>query len=260
MAGYWPADHACGDGLLAGAVTFTVTREKPAERHGDDGYAGGAGTGVASGSTHERQPVAAVVPDGSAAPLLRSQRDDFIYRILIRTHAVKARPSVPQKRAGKITDPPSPTARAVTEDGEKRPAGGRSAVDAAAAHYRRSRAGGGEIGPGEAWLDEAYADRRTIPAKGRSAATAFAMPAPSSVTVATCSRASAGRHTTLSRIIRMVRRAQSSKPEIYQLADKNLRGIAPSNSTYCAVQRRYLVFLRIAPQIVYIRWSSPPPY
>lgn len=33
------------------------------------------GTGVAA--LHERQPVAAVVPDGSAAPLLRSQRDDY---------------------------------------------------------------------------------------------------------------------------------------------------------------------------------------
>ncbi len=32
------------------------------------------GTGVAR-STHECQPVAAVVPDGSTAPLLRSQRD-----------------------------------------------------------------------------------------------------------------------------------------------------------------------------------------
>lgn len=34
------------------------------------------GTGVAA-LLHERQPVAAVVPDGSAAPLLRSQRDDY---------------------------------------------------------------------------------------------------------------------------------------------------------------------------------------
>ncbi|SUG84501.1 Lead cadmium zinc and mercury transporting ATPase [Salmonella enterica subsp. enterica] len=35
------------------------------------------GTGVAWLYSHERQPVAAVVPDGSTAPLLRSQRDDY---------------------------------------------------------------------------------------------------------------------------------------------------------------------------------------
>lgn len=34
------------------------------------------GTGVAA-LLHERQPVAAVVPDGSTAPLLRSQRGDY---------------------------------------------------------------------------------------------------------------------------------------------------------------------------------------
>ncbi len=34
--------------VFAWRSLFTVTREKPAERHGDDGYAGGVGTGVAS--------------------------------------------------------------------------------------------------------------------------------------------------------------------------------------------------------------------
>ncbi|VEB62420.1 Lead cadmium zinc and mercury transporting ATPase [Salmonella enterica subsp. enterica] len=74
-------------------------------------------------------------------------------------------------------------------------------------------------------------------------------------------RASAvGSHTTLSRIIRMVRQAQSSKPEIGQLADKISAVFVPVRRGHCAVQRRYLVFLRAGAAKLFIRWSSPPPY
>lgn len=58
-------------------------------------------------------------------------------------HMLEARARQRSSKAlEKLLDLTPPTARVVTEDGEKRPAGGRSAVDAAAAHYRRSRAGG----------------------------------------------------------------------------------------------------------------------
>lgn len=74
--------------LVIGLITLAVMvfaawpflpqcMEKPAERCSDDGYAGGAGYWRGVALFDERQPVAAVVPDGSATSLLRSQRDDY---------------------------------------------------------------------------------------------------------------------------------------------------------------------------------------
>ena len=61
-----------------------------------------------------------------------------------------------------------------------------------------------------------------------------------------------GSQTTLARIIRMVRQAQSSKPEIGQLADKISAVFVPAVVAIAPVQRRDLVlFFGPAPQIVY---------
>lgn len=73
--------------LVIGLITLAVMvlpaailpqrMEKPAKRCGNDGYAGSAGYWRSVALFDERQPVAAVVPDGSATSLLRSQRDDY---------------------------------------------------------------------------------------------------------------------------------------------------------------------------------------
>ncbi len=63
--------------VFAGGHFYRSACEKPAERCSDDGYAGGAGYWRGVALFDERQPVAAVVPDGSATSLLRSQRDDY---------------------------------------------------------------------------------------------------------------------------------------------------------------------------------------
>ncbi len=65
-------------------------------------------------------------------------------------------------------------------------------------------------------------------------------------------RASAvGSHTTLSRIIRMARQAQSSKPEIGQLADKISAVFVPVVAAIALVSAAIWYFFGPAPQIVY---------
>lgn len=65
-------------------------------------------------------------------------------------------------------------------------------------------------------------------------------------------RASAvGSHTTLSRIIRMVRQAQSSKPEIGQLADKISAVFVPVVVVIALISAAIWYFFGPAPQIVY---------
>lgn len=73
--------------LVIGLVTLAVMVfaggrlpqrvEKPEKRHRHHGHAGGARHRRRLAVLDERQPVAAVVPDGSPPSLLRSQRDDY---------------------------------------------------------------------------------------------------------------------------------------------------------------------------------------
>ncbi|VDZ84406.1 Copper-exporting P-type ATPase A [Kluyvera intermedia] len=77
----------------------------------------------------------------------------------------------------------------------------------------------GEISQGEAWFDEAMLTGEPIPQQKSDGDSIHAGTVVQDGSV--LFRASAvGSHTTLSRIIKMVRQAQSSKPEIGQLADK----------------------------------------
>ncbi len=118
----------------------------------------------------------------------------------------------------------------MTEDGEKRPAGGRSAVDAAAAHYRRDRAGGmAKLPCGEACL-RSHADRRTHSAAKGEGDSVHAGTPPSGDGVPF--RASAvGSHTAVTHYSRMGTPAQSSKPEISGLPIKSPRYSVSSSCT-----------------------------
>lgn len=60
-----------------------------------------------------------------------------------------------------------------------------------------------------------------------------------------------GSQTTLARIIRMVRRAQSSKPEIGQLADKISAVFVPAVVVIALISAAIWYFFGPAPQIVY---------
>ncbi|QKJ86232.1 Copper-transporting ATPase [Paramixta manurensis] len=77
----------------------------------------------------------------------------------------------------------------------------------------------GEITRGEAWLDEAMLTGEPLPQQKAVGDTLHAGTQVQDGSVLFTASA-IGKHTTLSRIIQMVRQAQSSKPEIGQLADR----------------------------------------
>lgn len=108
----------------------------------------------------------------------------------------------------------------------------------------------GEITRGEAWLDEAMLTGEPIPQQKGEGDSVHAGTVVQDGSV--LFRASAvGSHTTLSRIIRMVRRAQSSKPEIGQLADKISAVFVPVVVVIALISAAIWYFFGPAPQIVY---------
>lgn len=136
-------------------------------------------------------------------------------------HMLEARARQRSSKAlEKLLDLTPPTARVVTEDGEKSV----PLADVQPGMLLRLTTGDrvpvdGEITQGEAWLDEAMLTGEPIPQQKGEGDSVHAGTVVQDGSV--LFRASAvGSHTTLSRIIRMVRQAQSSKPEIGQLADK----------------------------------------
>jgi len=77
----------------------------------------------------------------------------------------------------------------------------------------------GEISAGEAWLDEAMLTGEAVPQTKSAGAQVFAGTLVQDGSVTFIARAT-GNDTTLSRIIRLVRQAQSSKPDVGRLADR----------------------------------------
>ena len=167
-------------------------------------------------------------------------------------HMLEARARQRSSKAlEKLLDLTPPTARLVTDEGEKSvplaevqpgmllrlTTGDRVPVD-------------GEITQGEAWLDEAMLTGEPIPQQKGEGDSVHAGTVVQDGSV--LFRASAvGSHTTLSRIIRMVRQAQSSKPEIGQLADKISAVFVPVVVVIALVSAAIWYFFGPAPQIVY---------
>ncbi|WP_049000967.1 copper-exporting P-type ATPase CopA [Enterobacter bugandensis] len=167
-------------------------------------------------------------------------------------HMLEARARQRSSKAlERLLDLTPPTARVVTDDGEKSvplakvqpgmtlrlTTGDRVPVD-------------GEISQGDAWLDEAMLTGEPIPQQKSQGDAVHAGTVVQDGSV--LFRASAvGSHTTLSRIIRMVRQAQSSKPEIGQLADKISAIFVPVVVGIALLSAAIWYFFGPAPQIVY---------
>ncbi|KUQ53818.1 copper-exporting P-type ATPase CopA [Enterobacter bugandensis] len=167
-------------------------------------------------------------------------------------HMLEARARQRSSKAlERLLDLTPPTARVVTDDGEKSvplaevqpgmtlrlTTGDRVPVD-------------GLITQGDAWLDEAMLTGEPIPQQKSQGDAVHAGTVVQDGSV--LFRASAvGSHTTLSRIIRMVRQAQSSKPEIGQLADKISAIFVPVVVGIALLSAAIWYFFGPAPQIVY---------
>ncbi|MEB7925938.1 copper-exporting P-type ATPase CopA [Atlantibacter hermannii] len=167
-------------------------------------------------------------------------------------HMLEARARQRSSKAlERLLDLTPPTARVVTENGEQTlplaevqpgmtlrlTTGDRIPVD-------------GEIIEGEAWLDEAMLTGEPIPQQKGAGETVHAGTVVQDGSV--LFRASAvGNHTTLSRIIRMVRQAQSSKPEIGKLADRISAVFVPVVVLIALFSGAMWYFFGPAPQIVY---------
>lgn len=167
-------------------------------------------------------------------------------------HMLEARARARSSRALEaLLDLTPPTARVVSEDGDKTiplaevqtgmilrlATGDRVPVD-------------GEITEGEAWLDEAMLTGEPVPLQksGGDSVHAGTLVQDGSVLF----RAGAtGSNTTLARIIRLVRQAQSSKPEIGQLADKISAVFVPVVVLIALFSAAVWYFFGPAPQIVY---------
>ncbi|MFJ2975526.1 copper-exporting P-type ATPase CopA [Kluyvera sp. NPDC087067] len=167
-------------------------------------------------------------------------------------HMLEARARQRSSRAlEKLLDLTPPTARVVTDEGEKTvplaevqpgmilrlATGDRVPVD-------------GEINQGEAWFDEAMLTGEPIPQQKSDGDTIHAGTVVQDGSVLFCASA-VGSHTTLSRIIKMVRQAQSSKPEIGQLADKISAVFVPVVVGIAIFSAAIWYFFGPAPQIVY---------
>jgi Cu+-exporting ATPase len=167
-------------------------------------------------------------------------------------HMLEARARQRSSRAlERLLDLTPPTARVVTDTGEKNvplaevqpgmtlrlTTGDRVPVD-------------GEITQGEAWFDEAMLTGEPVPQQKAQGDAIHAGTVVQDGSVLFTASA-VGSHTTLSRIIRMVRQAQSSKPEIGQLADKISAIFVPVVVGIALLSAAIWYVFGPAPQIVY---------
>lgn len=167
-------------------------------------------------------------------------------------HMLEARARQRSSKAlERLLDLTPPTARVVSDDGEKSvplaevqpgmtlrlTTGDRVPVD-------------GEISQGEGWFDEAMLTGEPVPQEKSAGDTIHAGTVVQDGSVLFTASA-VGSHTTLSRIIRMVRQAQSSKPEIGQLADRISAVFVPVVVAIALLSGAIWFFFGPAPQIVY---------
>ncbi|MFG6656562.1 copper-exporting P-type ATPase CopA [Scandinavium sp. M-37] len=167
-------------------------------------------------------------------------------------HMLEARARQRSSKAlEKLLDLTPPTARVVTEEGEK----SLPLADVQPGMTLRLTTGDrvpvdGDITQGEAWFDEAMLTGEPVPQQKGDGESIHAGTVVQDGSV--LFRASAvGSHTTLSRIIRMVRQAQSSKPEIGQLADRISAVFVPTVVAIALFSAAIWYFFGPAPQIVY---------
>jgi len=167
-------------------------------------------------------------------------------------HMLEARARQRSSKAlERLLDLTPPSARVVTDEGEislplaevqpgmtlRLTTGDRVPVD-------------GEITQGEAWLDEAMLTGEPVPQQKSAGDAVHAGTVVQDGSVLFCASA-VGSHTTLSRIIRMVRQAQSSKPELGQLADKISAIFVPVVVGIALFSAAIWYVFGPAPQIVY---------
>jgi len=167
-------------------------------------------------------------------------------------HMLEARARQRSSKAlEKLLDLTPPTARIVTEEGEKSV----PLADVQPGMTLRLATGDrvpvdGDITQGEAWFDEAMLTGEPVPQQKSDGDNIHAGTVVQDGSV--LFKASAvGSHTTLSRIIRMVRQAQSSKPEIGQLADRISAVFVPTVVAIALLSAAIWYFFGPAPQIVY---------
>ncbi|HHT5348635.1 TPA: copper-exporting P-type ATPase CopA [Raoultella planticola] len=167
-------------------------------------------------------------------------------------HMLEARARQRSSKAlEKLLDLTPPSARVVSEEGEKSV----PLADVQPGMTLRLTTGDrvpvdGVISEGEAWLDEAMLTGEPIPQQKTDGDTLHAGTVVQDGSVLFTASA-VGSQTTLARIIRMVRQAQSSKPEIGQLADKISAVFVPAVVVIALFSAAIWYFFGPAPQIVY---------
>ena len=167
-------------------------------------------------------------------------------------HMLEARARQRSSKAlEKLLDLTPPSARVVSEEGEKSV----PLADVQPGMTLRLTTGDrvpvdGVISQGEAWLDEAMLTGEPIPQQKTDGDTLHAGTVVQDGSVLFTASA-VGSQTTLARIIRMVRQAQSSKPEIGQLADKISTVFVPAVVVIALFSAAIWYFFGPAPQIVY---------
>ncbi|POP46839.1 Cu+ exporting ATPase [Superficieibacter electus] len=167
-------------------------------------------------------------------------------------HMLEARARQRSSKAlEKLLDLTPPTARVITDEGEK----DLPLADVTPGMTLRLATGDrvpvdGKITQGEAWLDEAMLTGEPVPQQKGNGDEVHAGTVVQDGSV--LFQASAvGSQTTLSRIIHMVRQAQSSKPQIGQLADKISAIFVPVVVAIALFSAAIWYFFGPAPQIVY---------
>ncbi|MDF7758721.1 copper-exporting P-type ATPase CopA [Kosakonia cowanii] len=167
-------------------------------------------------------------------------------------HMLEARARQRSSKAlERLLDLTPPTARVVTPEGEKSV----PLADVQPGMTLRLTTGDrvpvdGEIRDGEGWFDEAMLTGEPVPQQKGAGETIHAGTVVQDGSVLFTASA-VGSQTTLSRIIRMVRQAQSSKPEIGQLADRISAVFVPVVVAIALLSGAIWYLFGPAPQIVY---------